>query len=138
MALTKESIERRFVEGRAHYLTAEEAVCYVASALTLHDSYGTLLINSLDRDERKHQLRISDTVLYKALKFLESNDYIFGYWWHVEGRARPRRMYRITDDNHVDIITWCNYWRGEYGAVKVSTDDLRSIAGCNPHNDIVS
>ncbi|MEO0457801.1 MAG: PadR family transcriptional regulator, partial [Cyanobacteria bacterium P01_A01_bin.114] len=35
---------------------------------------------------------------YSALKFLENQGAIMGYWKKVEGRGRPRRMYRLRPD----------------------------------------
>ncbi len=76
------------------YLSKEAAVCYVLAVLLEHgDSYGTALIQ---RIEQEHSLyRLSDTVLYSALQFLEDEKVIDGYWQKVEGRGRPRRMYQV-------------------------------------------
>ena len=76
-----------------NYLNKELAVCYVLSVLLRHDSYGTELIQLLETEYPTY--RLSDTVLYSALKFLEGEGVISGYWKKVEGRGRPRRMYQI-------------------------------------------
>ncbi|NJR67411.1 MAG: helix-turn-helix transcriptional regulator [Synechococcales cyanobacterium CRU_2_2] len=76
-----------------NYLNKELAVCYVLSVLLRHDSYGTELIQLLETEYPTY--RLSDTVLYSALKFLEAEGVIAGYWKKVEGRGRPRRMYQI-------------------------------------------
>ncbi|NJN32267.1 MAG: helix-turn-helix transcriptional regulator [Synechococcales cyanobacterium RM1_1_8] len=76
-----------------NYLNKELAVCYVLTVLLHHDSYGTELIQLLEADYPTY--RLSDTVLYSALKFLEGEGVIAGYWKKVEGRGRPRRMYQI-------------------------------------------
>jgi DNA-binding PadR family transcriptional regulator len=83
-----------FEEPPPVYLSKEVAVCYVLSILLQRgDSYGTALIQFL---ETGHGLyRLSDTVLYSALKFLEDETVIEGYWQRVEGRGRPRRMYQV-------------------------------------------
>jgi DNA-binding PadR family transcriptional regulator len=83
-----------FEEPPPVYLSKEVAVCYVLSILLERgDSYGTALIQYLETD---HELyRLSDTVLYSALKFLEDETVIEGYWQRVEGRGRPRRMYQV-------------------------------------------
>jgi DNA-binding PadR family transcriptional regulator len=83
-----------FEEPPPVYLSKEVAVCYVLSILLERgDSYGTALIHCLETD---HELyRLSDTVLYSALKFLEDETVIEGYWQRVEGRGRPRRMYQV-------------------------------------------
>ena len=78
------------------YLNKELAVCYVLSVLVRHDSYGTELIQAIEHNYTNY--RLSDTVLYSALKFLENQTAIMGYWKKVEGRGRPRRMYRLRPD----------------------------------------
>lgn len=75
------------------YLNKELAVCYVLDVLLRKDSYGTELIQLLETEYPAY--RLSDTVLYSALKFLEDEEAITGYWKKVEGRGRPRRMYQI-------------------------------------------
>lgn len=75
------------------YLNKELGVCYVLSMLLREDSYGTELIQRLEQEYPSY--RLSDTVLYTALKFLEDEKSIRGYWKKVEGRGRPRRMYQI-------------------------------------------
>ncbi|MGK7888937.1 MAG: PadR family transcriptional regulator [Leptolyngbyaceae cyanobacterium] len=75
------------------YLNKELAVCYVLTILLRKDSYGTELIQLLGTEYPSY--RLSDTVLYSALKFLEDKAAITGYWKKVEGRGRPRRMYQI-------------------------------------------
>ena len=76
------------------YLSQELAVCYVLSVLLRGESYGTELIQLLESEYQNY--RLSDTVLYSALKFLEDENAITGYWKKVEGRGRPRRMYQIS------------------------------------------
>lgn len=76
------------------YLNKELAVCYILSVLLHGDSYGTELIGRLEQEYSLY--RLSDTVLYSALKFLEDQGAIAGYWKKVEGRGRPRRMYQVT------------------------------------------
>lgn len=88
-----EDIYRFFQNPPPIYLTKEQAVCYVLAILLRGDSYGTELILLLEHEYPTY--RLSDTVLYSALKFLEDEDVIVGYWKKVEGRGRPRRMYQI-------------------------------------------
>lgn len=78
------------------YLNKELAVCYVLDVLLRKDSYGTELIQLLEEEHPAY--RLSDTVLYSALKFLEDESAITGYWKKVEGRGRPRRMYQIREN----------------------------------------
>jgi DNA-binding PadR family transcriptional regulator len=76
------------------YISKEVAVCYILAVLLEHgDSYGTALIQRIEQDSSLY--RLSDTVLYSALKFLEDEKVIDGYWQKVEGRGRPRRMYQV-------------------------------------------
>ena len=76
------------------YLSQEIAVCYVLSVLLQRESYGTELIQRLTSEYPLY--RLSDTILYSALKFLESEKAITGYWKKVSGRGRPRRMYQVS------------------------------------------
>ncbi len=88
-----EDIYKFFQAPPPFYLNKELAVCYVLDVLTRGDSYGTELIQLLETEYPAY--RLSDTVLYSALKFLEEEEIITGYWKKVEGRGRPRRMYQI-------------------------------------------
>lgn len=88
-----DDIYQFFQEPPPTYLNKELAVCYVLSVLLSGESYGTELIQRLE--DAYPTYRLSDTVLYSALKFLEDQAAITGYWKKVEGRGRPRRMYQI-------------------------------------------
>ena len=93
------------------YLNKELAVCYVLAVLLQQDSYGTELIQLLT--QRYADYRLSDTVLYGALKFLEDDQAIDGYWKKVEGRGRPRRMYRLNPDRRLQAEELAQMW-GQY------------------------
>lgn len=95
------------------YLSKELAVCYVLSVLVGGESYGTELIQLIETEYPAY--RLSDTVLYSALKFLEEEQAIGGYWKKVEGRGRPRRMYRIRPDWRDQAQNLARLWR-EYAA----------------------
>lgn len=88
-----EDIYQFFQDPPPIYLNKELTVCYVLSVLVRGDSYGTELIQRLEGEYPAY--RLSDTVLYSALKFLETEKTIRGYWKKVEGRGRPRRMYQV-------------------------------------------
>ncbi len=88
-----EDIYQFFEAPPPFYLNKELAVCYVLAVLSRGDSYGTELIQLLETEYPAY--RLSDTVLYSALRFLEDESVIAGYWKKVEGRGRPRRMYQI-------------------------------------------
>lgn len=91
-----EDIYQFFQEPPPTYLNKELAVCYVLAVLLKGESYGTELIQQLEKDHPTY--RLSDTVLYSALKFLEETGALAGYWKKVEGRGRPRRMYQIRSE----------------------------------------
>ncbi len=90
------------------YLNQELAVCYILDILLEGDSYGTELIARLERESSTY--RLSDTVLYSAIKFLEGSGTIVGYWKKVEGRGRPRRMYRIEPDWMTKAREFAYFW----------------------------
>lgn len=88
-----DDIYQFFQDPPPTYLNKELAACYVLSVLLEGESYGTELIGRLEGEYPSY--RLSDTVLYSALKFLEDTGAIAGYWKKVEGRGRPRRMYQL-------------------------------------------
>ena len=92
--MTIEDIYQYFQTPPPIYLSQEQAVCYVLSVLLRGESYGTELIGRLESEYPRY--RLSDTVLYSALKFLEDEKAITGYLKKVEGRGRPRRMYQVS------------------------------------------
>ncbi|MGB3495609.1 MAG: PadR family transcriptional regulator [Elainellaceae cyanobacterium] len=105
------------------YLNRELAVCYVLSVLIQHDSYGTELIQLLESTYPSY--RLSDTVLYSALKFLEDEDAVTGYWKKVEGRGRPRRMYQIREEwlekSQEFASLWLSYVDSDTSETSVAT-----------------
>jgi DNA-binding PadR family transcriptional regulator len=93
------------------YISKEVAVCYILAVLLEHgDSYGTALIQRIEQDSSLY--RLSDTVLYSALKFLEDEKVIDGYWQKVEGRGRPRRMYQVRNSKIDFARQLGNLWEG--------------------------
>lgn len=104
-----EDIYQFFEDPPPVYLNKELAVCYVLSVLIRHDSYGTELIHAIEKDYPNY--RLSDTVLYSALKFLENQAAIMGYWKKVEGRGRPRRMYRLRPDWQMKARELADLWQ---------------------------
>ncbi|MEX0271843.1 PadR family transcriptional regulator [Leptolyngbyaceae cyanobacterium UHCC 1019] len=104
-----EDIYRFFQAPPPFYLNKELAVCYVLAVLIRGDSYGTELIQLLENESNAY--RLSDTVLYSALKFLEEEGIIVGYWKKVEGRGRPRRMYQIQDDAQQHAQELSHLWQ---------------------------
>lgn len=104
-----EDIYQFFRDPPPVYLNKEVTVCYVLSVLAEEDSYGTELIQKLEREYIMY--RLSDTVLYSALKFLEAENAIRGYWKKVDGRGRPRRMYQIREEWRPKAQELSKMWR---------------------------
>ena len=104
-----EDIYRFFQAPPPFYLNKELAVCYVLAVLVRGDSYGTELIQLLENESNAY--RLSDTVLYIALKFLEEEGIITGYWKKVAGRGRPRRMYQIQEDAQQHAQELSHLWQ---------------------------
>ncbi len=106
-----EDIYQFFESPPPTYLCQELAVCYILYVLLQGESYGTELIQKLETDYPTY--RLSDTVLYSAIKFLEDDRAITGYWKKLEGRGRPRRMYQVSAEwqNHAQDLArlWDEY-----------------------------
>ena len=109
MQMKFEDIYQFFQDPPPNYLNKELAVCYVLYILLQGESYGTQLIQQLEQDYPTY--RLSDTVLYSALKFLEDAEAIAGYWKKVEGRGRPRRMYQIRHEWREKAQEFAGFWR---------------------------
>jgi DNA-binding PadR family transcriptional regulator len=108
------------------YLNQELAVCYILDTLLQGDSYGTELIAKLERESSTY--RLSDTVLYSAIKFLEASGTIVGYWKKVEGRGRPRRMYQIKSEWMVKARELAYFWVQYAHANSTSTNNPSSFS----------
>lgn len=107
---TLDEIYQFFRNPPPFYLNKELAVCYVLDVLLQKDSYGTELIQLLENEYPAY--RLSDTVLYSALKFLEDAAAITGYWKKIEGRGRPRRMYQVNPDWRQKAQDLSRLWEG--------------------------
>ncbi|WP_017304502.1 PadR family transcriptional regulator [Spirulina subsalsa] len=110
-----EDIYNFFQDPPPDYLNKELAVCYILSVLLDGESYGSELIERLEIEHPNH--RLSDTVLYSALKFLEEEKTITGYWKKVEGRGRPRRMYQICYNARKQADELARFWRNHISGV---------------------
>lgn len=108
-----EDIYQFFRDPPPLYLNKELTVCYVLFILLQGDSYGTELIQRLEAEYPAY--RLSDTVLYSALKFLEDEQAITGYWKKVDGRGRPRRMYIVRSEWQSQAQGLASLWQ-EYTA----------------------
>lgn len=107
-----QDIHQYFSDPPPIYLSKEVAVCYILSVLLNEgNSYGTALIQSIAQHNPLY--RLSDTVLYSALNFLEEENVIQGYWQKVEGRGRPRRMYQVLPEKLEQARSLSKLW-GQY------------------------
>lgn len=91
------------------FLGQELAVCYVLSVLLQRESYGTELIERLEREHPSY--RLSDTILYSALNFLESEQVIACCRQKVLGRGRPRRMFRLNPLWQAKATVLARFWQ---------------------------
>lgn len=117
VSMKLEEVYQFFAHSPKIYLTPEQAVCYVLSVLLQKESYGTELIRELEREYPTYQL--SDTVLYAALKFLEQETAIAAYLKKVEGRGRPRRMYRVNPEWHHEAQKLAALWNQSVSVKRV-------------------
>lgn len=104
-----EDIYQFFENPPPTYLCQELAVCYILYVLLQGESYGTELIQRLETEHSTY--RLSDTVLYSAIKFLEDQRTITGYWKKLEGRGRPRRMYQVSPEWQVQSRGLAYLWQ---------------------------
>ena len=104
-----EDIYQYFENPPPTYLCQELAVCYILYVLLQGESYGTELIQKLETEYITY--RLSDTVLYSAIKFLEDEKAITGYWKKLEGRGRPRRMYQVSPQWQTQAQDLANLWQ---------------------------
>lgn len=103
-----EEVYQFFATRPVTFLSPEQAVCYVLSVLLSRESYGTELIQLLE--PKYPNYRLSDTVLYSALNFLETEGAIAGYWKKLESRGRPRRMLRVNDNWQTEAHKLAALW----------------------------
>lgn len=115
-----EDIYQFFQNPPPTYLSQELAVCYVLSVLLRGESYGTELIEQLESAYPLY--RLSDTVLYNALKFLEDKKAITSHWQKVQGRGRPRRMYQVSPDWQEQAENLARLWQ-DYISGGLRTDN---------------
>ncbi|KAB8314649.1 helix-turn-helix transcriptional regulator [Tolypothrix campylonemoides VB511288] len=104
-----EDIYHFFENPPPTYLCQELAVCYILYVLVQGESYGTELIQRLETEHPTY--RLSDTVLYSAIKFLEDQKAITGYWKKLEGRGRPRRMYQVSPEWQFQAEDLARLWQ---------------------------
>lgn len=57
-------------------------------------------------------LHISDMALYKALQFLEQEQFIVRYTQQLEGRGRPRQMFQLVPAVRPQAQELAQLWEG--------------------------
>jgi DNA-binding PadR family transcriptional regulator len=88
-----QQVETHFTSPPVHYLNHEQAIAYILHRLVGADTYGSGLTAELNQNSG---LRISDTVLYKALNALVGSGIIASYTQEDRvGCGRPRRMFHL-------------------------------------------
>ena len=106
--LSIDGINEHFQSPQLIYLGKEQAVCYVLRTLLAGDTYGTELIDALEKNFPRY--RLSDTVLYIALQFLENEGITIAYSKKTEGRGRPRRMYKLAASRRKEAQALALLW----------------------------
>jgi DNA-binding PadR family transcriptional regulator len=107
--MTLKEIYQFFQSQPAVYLNQELATCFVLHTLLKQDSYGTELIQIVE--DQYPPYRLSDTVLYGALRFLLREGVITSYSRKVEGRGRPRLMYHLSQDMESQASELAQLWQ---------------------------
>lgn len=102
-----EDVYNFFREARPQHLNKELATCFCLSVLLSKDTWGTELIQTV---ESGGQYLLTDRILYSALKFLEGENVISGYWKSVEGQDRPRRMYQLMPEHRERAEEMAELW----------------------------
>ncbi|WP_421656168.1 PadR family transcriptional regulator [Leptothermofonsia sp. ETS-13] len=107
--MTLKEIYQFFQNPPVWYLNQEQATCFVLNTLLQEDSYGTELVQLVERNYPPY--RLSDTILYGALKFLLKEGLIRGYSKKVDGRGRPRQMYQIFPEKKAKAEELAHLWQ---------------------------
>jgi DNA-binding PadR family transcriptional regulator len=117
-----DDIERYFREPHVVHLNPELAVCYILHTLLENDTYGSELVQRLALSSESY--RLSDTVLYGALSFLEHSGAVLVYWQKAIGRGRPRRMYSLVPGWRDRAQQLAQYWQRQEIATQATVREL--------------
>lgn len=104
-----QDIHRFFQERKPTFLCPEAAVGYVVSVLVKTDACGTDLIQQIEKEYPGYCL--SDTVLYQAIKFLKSEQWVKCYTQKLEGRGRPHRMLSLNPEVREEAQGLAQLWQ---------------------------
>lgn len=75
------------------------------------DTYGYFLAKKIAERSRQN-FQLKDGTLYPALRRLEQDGLVQGYWGDQEGGGR-RKYYRLTETGRVAYLAWRGNW-GEF------------------------
>ncbi len=95
----------------------------ILAVLQTGDRYGYQLAREISERSRDTVV-MKDGTLYPALKRLEQDGLVEGYWGDSEAGAR-RRYYRITEQGRVAYQQWCGEWSSFVRSV-------HAVMGVNP------
>lgn len=115
-----EDIRNYFRDPPPNNLNKELAVCYMLCVFLESDSFGTELVQKLEA--LYPDMRLGERVLYAALKFLEGEGLIEGYWKKVEGQSRPRRMYKLDPNRRGTAEELAGYWEMHVRNLKIKEE----------------
>ncbi|MCF8564579.1 PadR family transcriptional regulator [Alicyclobacillus tolerans] len=93
------------------------------STLLDGDSYGYDIAQQV-RDQTHGALAIKEGSLYPALKRLEANRFIDGYWGTDKDSGPRRRYYRITDRGKSHLRELQEEWNAEQRLLSVFFDKV--------------
>ncbi len=105
-----EDIYTFFQTPKPTFLCPEAAVCYLLHALQQGDSYGSELLCRLETEYPGYKL--SDSIFYTALEFLETEHLIIKYQSRPPRRGRPRHMLKLHPDKQVIAQELAQFWQG--------------------------
>lgn len=103
-----EDVYHFFEHQPTKFINSEVAVCYVLHSLLQKDCYAAELVQRLGK--QYPALAVSEAVLYQALKFLEREAWIIRYPHNLEGRGRPRQMFRLVCEARTKAQELARLW----------------------------
>src|SRR5579883_156627 len=107
-AMNLDTIQTFFTAPPPTYLNTELAVCFVVSVLLQQDTCITAFVHHLQQTYPAYD--VSDTILYRALTFLETEGAVRKYWQRGVGRGRPRQMFTLVAQHREQATTLTQLW----------------------------
>jgi DNA-binding PadR family transcriptional regulator len=102
-----QKVHEKFQISSNYCLTYELATVYVLSVLNKKDSYAWEMEQELIE---RTIFRVSSTVLSKVLEDLSSDRVVNTYIRKLEGRGRPKIMYKLSSEWYIHAIALVRYW----------------------------